>query len=68
MAAGRAQVEGGGDRGMAYFEWSAPDDADPADPRTWRDCMPALGHTITEEAIATDFTSAWSWSSSSGPT
>lgn len=54
---GRAQVESGGDRGLAYFEWSAPDDADPADPRTWWGCMPALGHTITEDAIASDFAS-----------
>ena len=28
---------------IAFFEWSAPDDADPADPDTWRACMPALG-------------------------
>lgn len=54
---GRAQVESGGDRGLAYFEWSAPEDADPADPAVWRSCMPALGHTISEEAIAADFTS-----------
>lgn len=35
----------------AYFEWSAPDDADPADESVWWDCMPALGHTITVESI-----------------
>ena len=54
---GRAQVDAGTDRGLAYFEWSAPDDADPADPRTWWECMPALGHTISEDAIASDFAS-----------
>jgi hypothetical protein len=43
--------------GVAYFEWSAPDDADPADPETWRSCMPALGHTVTEAAIRSEFTS-----------
>lgn len=57
MTAGRAQAEADSDRGLAYFEWSAPEDADPADPATWRGCMPALGHTITEEAIASDFSS-----------
>jgi hypothetical protein len=38
--------------GVAYFEWSAPDDADPDDPTTWWACHPALGYTISEEAIA----------------
>ncbi len=32
-------------RGVAYFEWSAPEGADPADPATWWSCMPALGIT-----------------------
>lgn len=36
---------------VAYFEWSAPEDADPMDPNTWRGCMPALGYTQTEERI-----------------
>ena len=57
MSAGRAQVDADASRGLAYFEWSAPEDADPADPAVWRSCMPALGHTISEEAIAADFTS-----------
>jgi hypothetical protein len=39
---------------VAYFEWSAGDDDDPDDPATWWGCMPALGHTVTEEVIATD--------------
>lgn len=55
--AGRAHVEAGRTTGVAYFEWSAPDDADPADIATWRACMPALGHTITEDATAADFAS-----------
>ena len=49
--AGRARCDLGLTNGVAYFEWSAPEDADPADPQTWRACMPALGHTIREEAI-----------------
>lgn len=49
---GRSLVEAGADIGVAYFEWSAADDADPADPRVWRDACPALGFTVTEEKLA----------------
>jgi len=48
---------------VAYFEWSAPGvsdpggAADPHDPATWWACMPALGHTITEEAIRAELES-----------
>src|SRR6266566_353985 len=52
VQAGRARLDAGPGSGIAYFEWSAPVDADPADPLVWRDCMPALGHTITEATIA----------------
>lgn len=48
---GRAIVEAGITQGIAYFEWSAPDDADPSDPAVWAACMPALGHTITDAAV-----------------
>jgi hypothetical protein len=37
--------------GVAYFEWSIPDDADIEDPETWWDSMPALGWTISEGAV-----------------
>jgi hypothetical protein len=43
--------------GVAYFEWSAEEDAEPSDPATWWSCMPALGITITEDAVAADFAS-----------
>lgn len=49
--AGRAAVADDIRQGIAYFEWSAPDDADIDDPATWRACMPALGFTITEEVV-----------------
>lgn len=52
VQAGRRLIESGEPSQTAYFEWSAPNDADPADPATWWSCMPALGHTITEDAIA----------------
>ncbi len=46
--AGRAQC-GDTDGGAAYFEWSAPDDADLFDEDAWWGCMPALGFTQTLE-------------------
>ena len=42
-------------RSTAYFEWSALPGSDPAAPATWRACMPALGHTVTEARIAAEF-------------
>jgi phage terminase large subunit-like protein len=51
---GRARVEAGENSGVCYFEWSAGDDDDPDDPRTWWGCMPALGHTVTEKVIRAD--------------
>jgi len=52
---GRQRVDAGIDGSIAYFEWSAPDDADPESPDTWARCMPALGHTINASAIRSDF-------------
>lgn len=49
---GRASVDSGARSGIAYFEWSAPESADIADPAVWRGCMPALGFTITEEVVS----------------
>jgi hypothetical protein len=51
VRAGRAAVAEGRNTGLAYFEWSAPEDCDPGDPDVWAGCMPALGHTITVDAI-----------------
>ena len=48
---GRAAAANGETSGIAYFEWSAPDEADIDDPRTWAMCMPALGHTINEQVV-----------------
>lgn len=44
---GRVAAERDPGTGVAYFEWSAPDDADPNDPDVWAACMPALGLTGT---------------------
>lgn len=54
---GRRLAERGIQTGVAYFEWSLPDDLDPGDPRNWWKCMPALGHTISEDAIRADYIS-----------
>jgi hypothetical protein len=51
VEAGRAAAEAGETEGVAYFEWSAPDEADIDDPAVWRSCMPALGLTIDEAAV-----------------
>lgn len=65
---GRKLVEADVRRGTAYFEWSAPDDADPADVHVWLECMPALHrpeckrdcreHTVTIKAIQSEFDKA----------
>lgn len=50
----RGRALASGSATVVYFEWSAPPDADPADPRTWRSYMPALGITIAEAKIASE--------------
>lgn len=55
MRRGQAAVRNGVTRGMCYFEFGAADGLDAGDPATWWSCMPALGHTIGEEAIASDY-------------
>lgn len=52
---GRAMAELGATDTAAYFGYSAPDDADPADPSVWYGCMPALGITVTEDTVRSDF-------------
>lgn len=56
-----ARAASGEPAGTAIFEWSAAEDADPADPATWRGCMPALGFVrangsgLTERDIAEEY-------------
>lgn len=52
---GRARVQAGIRRGVAYFEWGMREGRDPADPATWWETMPALGHTVSEAKIRQDF-------------
>lgn len=51
VEAGRAAVEANDGRGIAYFEWSAGEDADPDDERDWWRYMPSLGRTITPDVV-----------------
>lgn len=68
--AGRARCELGLTEAVAYFEWSAPPEADPGAVKTWRGCMPALcptglpcrcdpdgrwKHTIDQAAIGANY-------------
>ena len=49
--AGRASLEDP-DTTTAYFEWSCPDDIDPADPASWPLFHPAYGRTISHEGMS----------------
>jgi hypothetical protein len=53
---GRAAVEQSKSTGIAYFEWSAHPEDDPADQAVWWRCMPALGRTIGLEAVEHAYT------------
>lgn len=54
--AGRlAATEDRDDSRIAYFEWSAPDDCDIADPRVWAACTPAWGYTVFEDTIRAEY-------------
>jgi hypothetical protein len=52
---GRARAEMGVTENGCYVGYSFADDEDPADPVTWRRRMPALGITVTEEVVRTDY-------------
>ncbi|MEV7264698.1 hypothetical protein AB0N38_14210 [Micromonospora aurantiaca] len=54
---GRARVQADIRRGTAFFDFSAAEGLDPGDPQTWWTCMPGLGRTVPEKAIAEDFDS-----------
>jgi phage terminase large subunit-like protein len=57
VEAGREIATSGLNKQVAYFEWSASEDDDPADESTWWGCMPALGRTAMIDSIRTDFLS-----------
>ena len=51
VEAGRAAVAAGRTSGVAYFEWSCPDDLDPTAPDSWPVFHPAYGRTIGAPAM-----------------
>lgn len=57
VEAGRERVAAGDSSRTAYFEWSAADDDDRSDPQVWARTIPALGHTVSLEAIQSKFDS-----------
>jgi len=54
VEAGRLSAQTGGDKGLAYFEWSAGEDLAVMDSASWPLFMPALGHTIDESVVEAD--------------
>ena len=48
VEAGRAAVAAGRTAGVAYFEWSCPDDLDPCAPTSWPQYHPAYNRTIAD--------------------
>jgi hypothetical protein len=55
VEAGRLAAEAGISSGVAYFEWSASPDTDPADEAARYGYMPALGQTVRPDGIAADY-------------
>ena len=53
--AGRQAAQAGLTSGLAYLEWSAPEDSDSSDPETWRRAIPAIGYTQSLDTIGADF-------------
>jgi len=68
VEAGRRLVESDVRKGTAYFEWSAPEDADPGDEAVWLETMPAVHrpecphnckrHTVPLAAIRREYEKA----------
>jgi hypothetical protein len=54
LDAGIAAAQMGVTDGLACFDWSAADGANPADEATWRACMPALGRLVDFATIRAD--------------
>lgn len=51
----RRALKGEGVERLAYLEWSAPEDCNPADPAMWAQANPAIGYRMTEEFMASQF-------------
>jgi hypothetical protein len=53
----RQLIDAGITSGTAFIEYGAPDDADHTDSAVWEACNPALGTTITEDAVRAELAS-----------
>ncbi len=54
---GRQLAQAGVTETSCYVEYSADEDAEPSDPRTWASANPSMGITIPESAIAAEHAS-----------
>ncbi len=54
----RLEAEPEAPSSIAYFEWSAPEDAPVDDEEIWWQCMPALGRTIRVQEIRAELEAA----------
>lgn len=48
-------IKEGTESGVALFEWSADEKADPGDPAVWREANPGFGYTISESDLRSKF-------------
>ena len=51
---GRERVKNNIRRGTAFFDFTAPEGANPEDPETWLSCMGGIGRTVRIERIQED--------------
>ena len=51
---GRREVDAGVESRTCYFEWGAPEDADPSDPQVWADASPGFGWTVDLASIQSE--------------
>lgn len=58
IRSGRAMVEAKSQSRTAYFEYSAPEGSDPGDPATWAISIPALGWTIKQRFLESQWQKA----------
>jgi phage terminase large subunit-like protein len=54
LDAGHSAAEMAVADGIACFDWSAPDDADPTSEAVWARCMPALGKLVDVATVRAD--------------
>src|SRR5829696_7433371 len=66
--AGRARAAAGGHGAICYFEWSAVEGSDPADPATWWGGVCRRSATPSSSRPSRTSSRSWTWPTSAGPT